>query len=74
MEKILKFNIPEENVEFERANLGNDLCSILWNFDQLLRSKYKYEEVEEASLYDVRDWLRDVMLDYNITFDHRIFE
>jgi len=73
MEKILKFNIPEENVEFEQANLGADLSIILWKFDQLLRRKYKYQEVEEASLYDVRDWLREIMNDRGITFDHRIF-
>lgn len=71
MEVILKFNLPEEKHEFDVANKGMDMSIVLQEFDQYLRSKLKYEELEDK-VYDVlqetRDKLWDMCNEANVNF------
>ena len=59
--------IITDEEEMARANAALDLCSVLWDFDQWLRSEYKYGGVEYA--YDIRDKLHQVMDAHNIDLD-----
>lgn len=45
MEAILKFNLPEENDEFNSAINGSAYSSIVWELKQYLRSQLKYENL-----------------------------
>jgi len=45
MEAILKFNLPEENDEFNSAINGSNYSSIIWELKQYLRSQLKYENL-----------------------------
>lgn len=44
---ILKFKLPKETIEFNDASNGGTYKSILWELDQFLRQKIKYEEHSE---------------------------
>lgn len=42
MEAILKFNLPEEHLEFESAVKGETWSLAMWELDQWLRSQTKH--------------------------------
>ena len=63
-EKILKFKCPEERVEFELANRGNDFYHVLWEFDNWLRGEIKYNDRED--LQEVRTKLYELLVDNDL--------
>jgi hypothetical protein len=67
---ILKFNLPQEQYEFNIAKCGGTYLAMLEEFDQALRSKYKYEEKQETTWEEVRDLWYAHLNDNNI----RLFE
>ena len=75
MEATLKFNLPEENAEFELAVNGSKMHSVLWEMDQWLRAQYKYMPDEEYSedkyeaYENARNQLRDIMFEHGINLD-----
>ena len=75
MEAILKFNLPEDRIEFELAANASKWYSVCWDIDQYLRAETKYapdsmpEEVYE-SLSKTREKLREIMSDNNVNFDN----
>jgi hypothetical protein len=75
MEAILKFNLPEDHIEFEMAVNGSKMHSVLWEMDQWLRAQYKYMSDEEYSKdkYETfekcRDQLREIMFENGVKFD-----
>lgn len=46
MKAILEFTLPEEQVEFDCAVDGVKWMSAMWDLDQYLRNKIKYESEE----------------------------
>jgi len=58
MKAILEFNLPEDQHELDKANAATRLCSVLWDFDQYLRSEIKYKD---KPLDEVREKLYEVM-------------
>jgi hypothetical protein len=42
MKAILKFNLPEDEHEYQMASKGSKMYSTLWDMDQWLRSNTKY--------------------------------
>jgi len=71
MKHIIKFTLPEETTELLQYQAGVSLTSIIWNFDQILRT---LERGDDTPLRPstVRMMLREQMDD--ITFENRIFE
>jgi len=75
MEAILKFNIPEEQPEFEMATQGTSMHSVLWEMDQWLRAQYKYMPDNEYSddKYETyvkcREHLRELIFENGVKFD-----
>ncbi len=72
MKAILEFNLPEDNYEFANATQGAKMRSILWDLDQWLRAKLKFEELTDEQ-YDTfkktREYLRSLLIDENIDLD-----
>ena len=66
MKAILEFNLDEEidASNYELMNAASKLQLVLWEYDQKLRSMYKYEG-KEYSL-EFRDMLREMLIDKNI--------
>jgi hypothetical protein len=73
-EAILKFNLPEEQSEFDITSNAGKYYSVLWDLDQYLRNFVKYpSDREDPILTDtiakVRDELHNLMKSYHIDFD-----
>ena len=75
MKATLEFNLPEDHIDFELAVNGAKAQSTLWEFDQWLRSQYKYMPDEEYSKdkYETfekcRAQLREIMFENGLKFD-----
>ena len=48
MKATLKFNLPEDQAEFDAARLGREALSTLWDIDQHCRGLLKHGEPEES--------------------------
>ena len=65
MKAILKFDLPEEQEEFDMAYQGNKWSSAMYNLDQYLRNKLKYNNAGED--YEIiRKKLHAIILEYNL--------
>ena len=73
MEAILKFNLPEEQVEFNLAVNGNKWSYMAWKVDQELRSKIKYSESiteEQRDIYqEVRNLINEYMIEQGLDWE-----
>lgn len=71
MKAILKYNLPEEQEEFEMANKGWKYRSALSEYDNYLRSKIKYDDSlsdEQFKIYqDVRNKLWEILNEDQLT-------
>jgi hypothetical protein len=65
----------DTNDEFEEQRLdrmlkANNMAMLIWDFDQWLRSRVKYNEDESAEVFDAcREQFRDMMNEHQIDFD-----
>ena len=50
MEAILKFNLPEDKEEFDTASKAMDWALLVWDIDQFIRNKIKYEQDRDGIL------------------------
>jgi hypothetical protein len=64
MKATLEFNLPEEKDEYDFANNGINYYSALVEFDQWLRSEYKYNGNE--AMYEVRKKLNEFINENNV--------
>ena len=55
----MKFDIPEENDEFNLRHNGPTYYDILWELDQWLRTQIKHNDKNEFQ--EVRDQLWDLL-------------
>jgi hypothetical protein len=73
MKATLEFNLPDDQDEFNFATRGSNYYIILWDLDQWLRSKMKYDDTLTDGQYEAyektREELRDMMTSRGITFD-----
>ena len=73
MKSILKFNLPEDQVDFQDAINGSKWAHTVWKIDQELRSKTKYTpdtmstETYEA-LISIREFLNEQMNEQGLLF------
>jgi hypothetical protein len=72
MKATLTFNLPEEEHEYCNAVDGAKMRSTLWQIDQWLRAKLKYEDLTDGE-YDAfkqtRGELRKLLIEENIDLD-----
>ena len=64
MKATLEFNLPEEKDEYDFANNGINYYSALVEFDQWLRSEYKYNGNE--AMFKVRKKLNEFINENNV--------
>ena len=64
MKAILEFNLPEDKEDFDFATNGLNYYSALTEFDQWLRSEYKYNGKQE--MYAVRQKLNEIINENNV--------
>ena len=72
MEAILKFNLPEEEEQFNIANKGMDWALLAMDLDQSMRSLLKYHPEEyktgEQALEHIREELHNIMSERGLVF------
>lgn len=73
MEATLKFNLPEEQPEFDNAVNGWRWSVVAWQLDQHLRSQLKHNdkltEEQYDTLQEVRDKLWEIVNEHSLSFD-----
>lgn len=69
MKAILEFNLPDENYEYLNAINGTKFRSVLWDLDQWMRAKLKFEDLSDGAydaIKETRDQLQALLQDENI--------
>ena len=76
MKAILEFDLNEsdDKVAHKRAVKALDLCLVLWDMDQYLRSQTKYApddmpDVVYEALEKAREQLHEIKREYNVSLD-----
>ena len=72
MKAILKFNLPEDNHDFENAINGVKMKSILWDMKEYFRDELKYKdlnEVEYKTLEKASEYFWNLINSENIDID-----
>lgn len=64
MKATLEFNLPEDKQDFDFANNGINYYSALAEFDNWLRSEYKYNGNE--AMFEVRKKLNEFINENNV--------
>ena len=70
MKAKLEFDLPEEQDDFEVASNGWKYCSVLFDLDNFLRNKLKYEkltEEQDKAYSEVRELLWNTLRNDNLT-------
>ena len=67
MKAVIEFNLDEEedSRRYEIMNSAESLVLAIWEYDQKLRSLYKYEGKEEA--YEYRNLLQEHLSERNVS-------
>ena len=69
----ITFTLPEEQQDFHDAVHASDYKNVIWDLDQKLRSKIKYDESidnqTELAFEMVRAMLYDLLNQYKVTID-----
>lgn len=72
MKATITFNLPEEEHEYRNAVDGAKMRSILWEIDQWLRAKLKYEELTDEqydAFKETRDELIKLLIEENVDIE-----
>lgn len=73
MKAKLKFKLPKESREWYNAINGSLMRNTLWDYDEWLRSKIKYEDLtdEQYQVYQgCRDRLRQLLYENDINLEN----
>ena len=57
MKAILEFEFPEDKENFDASSKGMDWAVLVWDIDQFIRNKIKYEQDRDGVLQLVRNEL-----------------
>ena len=68
MKAILEFNLPEDKEQFDVAAKAMDWAILVWDIDQFIRNKIKYEQDRDGVLQLVRNELRHKMEESGLQF------
>ena len=61
MEAILKFDLPDDKIEFEAATKSMDWAILAWDMEQFIQNRLKYqtEKLETSSAEEELQLLRN---------------
>ena len=72
MKAILKFDLPEEQEEFNDAVNGNAFKTVIWELDQYMRSQLKHGDLPDdvhEKVQEIRDQLHSILDDNNVMYE-----
>lgn len=62
----------DDQIAYKHANNGERLSAALYNFDQWLRSQYKYEDKEMIYADGARNKLREFVQDEGLDWENAV--
>jgi hypothetical protein len=69
----ITFTLPDEQEDFYNAVHASDYKAVLWDLNQKLRGKLKYDttldDSSAAAYQDARDMLHGLLNDYGVSID-----
>ena len=68
MKAILEFELPDDKVEFDAASKAMDWALLVWDIDQFIRNKIKYEQDRDGVLQLVRNELTFQMKEKGLNY------
>ena len=71
MKAILEFNLPEDREAFEVASKAMDWSLVVWDMEQHLRKKLKYDndyETPNQALEHMRETLNELLVDKGLIY------
>ena len=68
MEGLIKFNLPEDQEQFNVASKAMDWALLAWDIDQFIRNKIKYDQDRDGVLQLVRNELNFQMEQKGLQF------
>ena len=68
MKAVLEFNLPDDKEEFDVSAKAMDWSLLVWDIDQFIRNKIKYEQDKDGILQLVRDRLHFNMEEKGLDF------
>ena len=72
MKATITFTLPDEEHEYRSAIEGKKMRAMLWDVDQFLRAKMKYEELSDGqydAFKETREHLRRLLIEENIDLE-----
>jgi hypothetical protein len=73
MKATLEYNLPDDDIDFNMAIKGSKYYVALWDIDQWLRARLKYDDTLTDGQYEAyektREELRDIMSRHGVSFD-----
>lgn len=67
MKAVLEFNLPEENIEHLKAIKADNLLSVIYDLDEILRKEIKYNQKEHFQ--EFRDMLHNCLQENNVSLE-----
>ena len=68
MKANLEYNLPEDQEQFDIASKSMDWALLVWDIEQFMRNKIKYEQDNDGVLQLVRDRLHFQMEEKGLQF------
>ena len=71
MKAILEFELPEDKENFDAASRGMDWALVVWDMDQIMHKKVKYEELSDDSrlvIEDLRLTMSDMLINRGLLY------
>lgn len=72
MKAILKFNLPEDNIDYIRAAKATDLALVIWEFKINSRSYFEGEEYDQRSIDAVFNLFNSLCDDHHVDIEELI--
>ena len=71
MKAILEFELPKDKEHFDAASRGMDWALVVWDMDQIMHKKVKYEELSDDSrlvIEDLRLTMSDMLINRGLLY------
>ena len=71
MKVILEFELPRDKQKFDTATRGMDWALVVWDMDQIMHKKVKYEELSDDSrlvIEDLRLTMSDMLINRGLLY------
>ena len=71
MKAILEFELPEDKEHFDVASRSMDWALVVWDMDQIMHKKVKYEELSNDSrlvIEDLRLTMSDMLINRGLLY------